>query len=286
MTVERGPSPGNQIDDAVVKRYFDGAEGTSAAAMSVMSHEHNLPARAVGYRLGRELRTIGPWLDAVDRSGRVLDVGCGAGAWVEVFANRYGSAVGVERSQLMVEAAKERVAYLSNAEVHQGDGRQDLPDGPFDLIFLGGLMMYQGDADVVSLLRSLRSRLSEGGAIILRESTVRRGVLALKGEYQVVYRSVDVYQRLFEEAGTAAVEVRRNFGYTCLVIAEELVDLRRRCLPFMPKDSPSLGSLTWSLLRAATPISFWALPQALSILNVPWPKLQNHFFRLKPTGGG
>jgi len=272
-----------QIDDAVVKRYFDGAEGTSAAAMSVMSHEHNLPASSVGYRLNKELRIISPWLNAVDRSARVLDVGCGAGAWVEVFANRYGSAVGVERSQLMVEAAKERVAHLPNAEVHQGDGRQDLPDGPFELIFLGGLMMYQGDADAVELLHSLKSRLSEGGAIILRESTVRRGVLALKGEYQVVYRSVDVYQKLFEEAGIADVEVRRNFGYTCLVIAEELVDLRRRLLPFLPKDSSLLGSLTWSALRAATPISFWALPQALSLLNIPWPKLQNHFFKLQPS---
>lgn len=277
------PSHEGQIDDAVVKRYFDGANGTSAAAMSVMSHEHNLPARAIGYRLSKELRIIGPWLNAVDRSARVLDVGCGAGAWVEVFANRYGSAVGVERSQLMVEAAKERVAYLPNAEVYQGDGRQDLPDGTFELIFLGGLMMYQGDADVVELLNNLKSRLQEGGSIILRESTVRQGVLALKGEYQVVYRSVEEYQRLFEEAGIADVEVRQNFGYTCLLIAEELVDLRRRLLPFLPKASPLLGSLTWSVLRAASPLSFWALPQALSLLNLPWPKLQNHFFKLQPS---
>ena len=58
MTVEREPSSGNQIDDVVVKRYFDGAGGTSAAAMSVMSHEHNLPPSSVGYRLIREMDTI------------------------------------------------------------------------------------------------------------------------------------------------------------------------------------------------------------------------------------
>ncbi|MCH8988071.1 MAG: class I SAM-dependent methyltransferase [Chloroflexi bacterium] len=282
MALEREPSSEKQIDDDAVKRYFDGAGGTAPAAMSVMSHEHNLPSSAVEYRLSKELGTIGPWLDTVAQSGRVLDVGCGAGAWVEIFAHRYRSAVGVERSPLMVEAAKERVAHLSNAEVYQGDGRQDLPDGPFELIFLGGLMMYQGDTDVVELLHSLKSRLSDGGTIILRESTVRRGALALKGDYQVVYRSVDVYQKLFEEAGIQNVEVRRNFGYTCLVIAEELIDLRRKWLPFLPKDSLLLGSVTWSALRAATPISFWALPQALSRLNVPWPKLQNHFFRLQP----
>ena len=282
MASDREPSHEEQIDDDAVKRYFDGAEGTSAAAMSVMSHEHNLPQSSVGYRLSRELGIISPWLNAVGRSARVLDVGCGAGAWVELFANRYRSAVGVERSSLMVKAAKERIAHLSNADVHQGDGRHDLPDGTFELIFLGGLMMYQGDDDVVELLNSLKSRLSKGGTIILRESTVRRGVLALKGEYQVVYRSVDLYQKLFEKAGIPNVEVRRNLGYTCLVIAEELVDLRRNVLPFLPKKSPLLGSLTWAGLRAATPLSFWALPQALSLLNFPWPKLQNHFFRLQP----
>ena len=48
--------------------------------MSMMVHEYNLPSGAVGFRLSKELRTINPWLDAVSKSGRVLDVGCGAGA--------------------------------------------------------------------------------------------------------------------------------------------------------------------------------------------------------------
>ena len=134
--MQREPDNENQIDDAVVERYFDGAGGTSAAAMSMMAHEFNLPSNALGYRLSQELKSIGPWLDTVGESGRVLDVGCGAGAWVEIFANRYQSAVGVERSSLMVEDAKKRVAGLPNAQILQGDGRQDLPAGPYELIFL------------------------------------------------------------------------------------------------------------------------------------------------------
>ena len=281
MAVDREPPQEQQIDDNVVERYFDGASGTGPAAMSMMAHEHNLPAAAVAYRLSRELGIISGWLNAVGASARVLDVGCGAGAWVEIFAGRYRSAVGVERSFTMVEAAKERVAHLSNAEVYQGDGRQDLPEGRFDLIFLGGLMMYLSDADVVALLESLKSRLSADGTIILRESTVRDGQHLAKGDYQAVYRSVDLYQKLFQEAGIANVEVRPNSGYTSIVIAEEMVDFRRRFLPFLPKDSSLLASLTWSALRAASPLSFWALPQALSLLNVPWPRLQNHFFKLR-----
>ena len=272
-----------QIDDAVVEHYFNGGGGTTAASMSMMAHGHNLPLNAIAQRLAKEQRTIRGWLDAVDYSGKVLDVGCGAGAWVEIFANRYDGVVGIERSQLMVEAAKSRIAHLSNAEIITGDGRTDLPDGPFDMIFVGGLFMYLGDLDAMELFEALKKRLDTGGSIILRESTVRTGVFLAKGEYQAIYRSVDSYHQLFKEAEIDCQEVLPNPGYRDIVMAEELVSLRRKWLPFMPKDSAFLGNLTWWMLRGTAPISLWALPKALSGLNVPWPRLQNHFFLLRPV---
>ena len=285
MTIKHEPASyqqsGQQIDDAVVESYFGGTSGAAAAAMSMMAHEHNLPSSALGYRLRKELTTIGEWLDMVGGSGRVLDLGCGAGAWVEIFAQRYQAVVGVERSPLMAEAARKRVAHLPNAHILQGDTRKDLPEGPFDMIFLGGLCMYLNDTDVVELLRSLKRRLGEEGSIILRESTVRKGIHLAKGEYQAVYRSVELYGQLFEDAGFSPAKVVPNSAYSNLLIAEELVDFRRKCLPFLPKESLPLGHVTWWGLRATTPISFWALPQALSALNIPWPRLQNHFFRLR-----
>ena len=270
-----------QIDDAAVKRYFDSARGGTAATVSMMTHEHNLPASAARYRLHKEIRTISDWLDAVLDSGRVLDVGCGAGTWTEIFAKRYKTVIGIEQSSLMLKAARERAARLPNVKILEGDGRYDLPEGSFDMIFLGGLCMYLNDLDVMALLHSLKSRLIEGGAIILRESTVHQGVSLSQGEYQAVYRSVNLYRQLFDGAGSFSVEVRQNYGYTNLVTAEELVNLRRRWLPFLPGDSATLGSLTWWALRGTTPISFWALPRILSQLSIPWPRLQNHFFRLR-----
>ena len=230
-----------QIDDATVQRYFNGAGGSTAAAISMMAHEHNLPASAARYRLSKEIQTINDWLDSVCDSGRVLDVGCGAGAWVEIFARRYQTVIGIERSSLMVNAARKRVTDLPNVEILEGDVRKDLPKGAFEMIFLGGLCMYLDDTDVVDLLHSLKRRLSEGGSIILRESTVQQGLSLARGEYQAVYRNVRMYRQLFEEAGFFSVEVRRNYGYTSMVTAEELVDLRRKWLPFLPKDSPALG---------------------------------------------
>jgi SAM-dependent methyltransferase len=270
-----------QIDDGAVRRYFDSFSGDTAATLSMMAHEHNLPASAARYRLHKEIRTISDWLNVVHDSGRVLDVGCGAGTWTELFARRYVFVTGIEQSSLMLKVARERLARLSNVEILEGDGRHDLPEGSFDMIFLGGLCMYLNDPDVMMLLHSLKSRLVEGGVIILRESTIPQGVSLSRGEYQAVYRSVNRYRQLFDGAGPFRVEIRRNFGYTNLVTAEELVNLRRRWLPFLPGDSTTLGFLTWLVLRGISPISFWALPRILSQLSIPWPRLQNHFFRLR-----
>ena len=285
VSANRSDHPDEQIDDEAVKRYFDRAGGGTAATVSMMAHEHNLPANATQYRFHKEVRTIFDWLDAVGDSGRVLDVGCGAGAWTEIFAKRFRTVIGIEQSTLMVKAARGRVAHLPNAEILEGDARIWLPEGPFDMIFLGGLCMYLNEGDIVTLLLSLRSRLVEGGAIILRESTVPQGISLSRGEYQAVYRNVNLYQQVFESAGFFGVEVRRNYGYTSMVTAEELVNLRRTWLPFLPRESSLLGSLTWWALRGIAPITLWALPRILSQLNIPWPSLQNHFFRLCPHYG-
>jgi len=270
-----------QIDDAAVKKYFENATGGTAATVSMMTHEFNLPTSAARYRLQKEIETISDWLGAVNDSGRVLDVGCGAGAWSEIFSQRYKTVIGIEQSSLMLKAARERVASLPNVKILEGDGRHDLPEGSFDMIFLGGLCMYLNDDDLIELLHSLKDRLTEGGSIILRESTSHQGVYLAQGEYQAVYRSVNLYHQLFDDGGPFRVEVRRNYGYTNLVTAEELVSLRRKWLPFLPRESTTLGSLTWWVLRGTRPISFWALPRIFSQLSIPWPKLQNHFFRLR-----
>ena len=270
-----------QIDNTAVKKYFDNAQGGTAATVSMMTHEFNLPPSAANYRLHKEADTICDWLAAVHHRGRVLDVGCGAGTWSEIFAERYKAVIGIEQSSLMLKAAKERTAHLSNVKILEGDGRYDLPDGPFDMIFLGGLCMYLNDEDVKALLMALTSRLDEGGSIILRESTLHQSISLSQGEYQAVYRSVSLYHELIDGAGNLRVEVRRNYGYTNLVMAEELVNLRRKWLPFLPKSSTTLGSLTWWALRGTAAISFWAMPRVFSKLNICWPRLQNHFFRLR-----
>ena len=274
------PAHTPRLDDSTVQRFWDGS-GSNAAAMSMMAHEHNLPPRSAAYRLQSEINTLSNWMAVLPLNARVLDVGCGAGAWVELFAQNYETVIGVERSAIMVDAARERVAHLSNAQIIVGDVRTDLPPGTFDLIFLGGMCMYLNDTDLVALVSELKQRLAKDGIVILRESTVRKGVYIPQGKYQAAYRNVVLYKRLIGEGGLVVEEVRRNYGYNSLVTAEALVSFRRKWLPFLPKASNALGQVTWSLLRWTAPLSFWALPRVLDTLHLPWPKLQNHFFKLQ-----
>jgi len=276
------PSSSDQrIDYKVVRRYFQAAGSNTAATASYMAHEQNLPENSVRYRMRKEITTITDWLEAVPRVGKVLDLGCGSGAWTKIFADRYGSVVGIEQSPSMVSAAKMLLAPFPNTEIVEGDVRKDLPSGPFDLIFLGGLCMYLNDVDALSMLRSLKDRLTSGGLIVLRETTVPQGRLTPRGDYQATYRNVGLYQDLFREAGFSTSEFRRNYAYTSMEVAVELVEIRRKYLRFLPAQSPFLGALTWYSLRAIAPLTFWLLPRVLSQLRIRWPRLQNHFFRLR-----
>jgi SAM-dependent methyltransferase len=278
--MNKEPENTPQLDDSTVKRFWNGS-GSNAAAMSMMAHEHNLPPRSAAYRLQSEINTLSDWMAVLPPNASVLDVGCGAGSWVELFSQNYETVVGVERSPVMVEAARERVAHLPNAQIIEGDVRTDLPPGTFDLIFLGGMCMYLNDGDLVALVGELKQRLAKGGIVILRESTVRKGVYIPQGNYQAAYRNVDLYRRLIGEGGLVVEEVRRNYGYNSLVTAEAVVSFRRKWLPFLPKASNAMGQATWSLLRWTSPLSFWVLPRVLNALHLSWPKLQNHFFKLQ-----
>lgn len=274
----------NRIDYGAVRSYFAQPGDGSAACASYMAHAQDLPENAASYRFRKELATMRDWIDAVGSSSRVLDIGCGSGAWTELFANRFASVTALEQSPAMLDAARTRLAPYSNVEILNQDARDPLPPGPFGLVFVGGLCMYLSDSDAAALIQAVVERLSDGGRIILRESTGADSYERPQGEYQAIYRSVDVYRTLFREAGLSGVIVRRNHGYTHMETAVELVELRRHRLPMLPHTSPFLGALTWWLLRASSPVSFGLLPRVLARFGVRWPHLQNHFFMLKNDG--
>jgi hypothetical protein len=151
------------------------------------------------------------------------------------------------------------------------------PDGRYDLVFLGGMLMYLNEGDVIALLRKLAPCIEPGGMILCRESTVRGDTVTRQGDYQVVYRSVPDYGRIFGKCGLSALHVERNEPYVLMQMGCELVRMWKEMVPERFHVLWSVGHLTYFGLRLCNP---WIthIPKALGI---SFPKLENHFFVLE-----
>jgi SAM-dependent methyltransferase len=268
-----------RLDYEAVRRYWDGA-AASAAAASYMAHEQGLPQACVDYRFAHEQAIVERWFANLTAASAVLDVGCGAGAWTALFAQRYRRVVGVELSHNMIVAAGERLAGLDNVELIEGDVVHAPIEGEFEGAFLGGLLMYLNRDDAVQLLSRLGG-LVNGGRIILRESTVRRGIEVKTGDYQVTYRSPEEYVAIATEAGFKVRAVERNRGYASMEVAVELVNLMRRVPALRRRDPTLVGHPLWSALRLTAPLSLGLVPRAIEAAGLEWPHLTNHFLLLE-----
>src|SRR5680860_1452399 len=209
MPGRRGEEPG--LDYEVVRTFWENA-AEEAESASYMAHEQGLPRDCVAHRFALERAVVDRWFAGLGPTASILDVGCGAGAWTELFAQRYGRVVGVDASVGMLAAAGRRLAGQGNVELVRGDALTVALDGEFQGVLVGGLLMYLDRADAVALLVRL-GELAPRGRIILRESGIRSGVEVHTGPYTVVYRSVQEYRAVAAEAGLHVVAVEHNRGY-------------------------------------------------------------------------
>ncbi len=269
----------HRLDYEVVRAYWEKAADEAESA-SYMAHEQGLPPGCVEHRFSLEQAVVDRWFAGLGPTASVLDVGCGAGAWTERFAHRYGRVVGVDASVGMLDAAQRRLAGQGNVELLQGDALTVAIDGEFQGVLLGGLLMYLDRSDAVALLVRL-GQLAPRGRIILRESGIRSGVEVETDTYQVVYRSVQEYEAVAAEAALRVVAVERNRGYAHMEIAVALVDLARRLPPLARRDAATVGGPLWRLLRVTAPVTLELIPRAIEAVGLDWPRLTNHFLLLE-----
>ena len=269
-----------RLDYEAVRRYWDRAAGTAAAA-SYMAHEQGLPQSCVDDRFALEREVVERWFADLGPESAVLDVGCGSGAWTALFAQRYRRVVGIEQSAKMVADAHERVRGMTNVELIEGDCLEVPIEGQFQGAFFGGLLMYLNRDDAVRLLARV-AELVPDGRIIVRESGARRRVEVKIGEYHVAYRSPQEYAAIAAEAGLSVRAVERNRGYARMEVAVEVVNFVRR-LPLLKRRDPAfVGGPIWRALRLTSPISLELLPRAVRAAGIPWPHLTNNFLLLEP----
>ncbi len=259
-----------------VKKYWRSARPSILGPY--MMDGFGFPAAAGRFRFRAETRITQGLLRGLNPDGTVLDLGSGIGYWAEHFAEHFAKVVAVEASTPLYDALKQRCAAHPNVVSVQGDVLQFEPEDRYELVFLGGLLMYLNEGDVVSLLRKLVHSLEPGGIIVCRETTVRSGTVTREGDYQAVYRSIETYTRILNECGLSVVTKKRNTPYVLLQMGCELVKKWKSLMPKQLQMIPVVGHLVYWLLRIGYP---WVV-HVPGAFGLGFPMLTNHFFVLRP----
>jgi len=263
------------LDYGTVSRYWERA-GPSILGPYMMEG-FGFPAAAGRFRFRAECKIVKQLIDGADQEGNILDLGSGIGCWTEYFAQRFAEVVAIEASTPLFEALERRCRPLANVKLIHGDVMLFQPEGQYEVIFLGGMLMYFNEDDVICLLRRLVPFLKPGGIILCRETTVRDFDITRDGDYQAVYRSVKNYRRIFSECGLSIAKVQMNVPYVAMQMGCEIARKWMATVPAQMQLTSVVGRLIYGGLRLGYP---WIahVPKALGLA---YPELKNHFFVLQ-----
>lgn len=270
-------SAANTLDYSVVNSYWKKADPSIMGPY--MMEGFGFPASAGRFRFRAESVIVQQLIHnaKVDTTEAVLDLGSGVGYWAEFFAQKFKKVIAVEASAPLYESMVQRCSSYDNFTPVHDDVLSFEPESRFSLIFIGGLLMYLNEKDAVALLRKLKSFLTPGGIILCRESTVRKGTVTRKGEYQVVYRSVPTYLSLFNSCDLTVVQTCLNVPYTLMQMGCEFIKKWKESIPGNLQMIPVVGHLAYWGLRLGNP---W-ITRIPAAMGIDFPELTNHFFLIR-----
>jgi ubiquinone/menaquinone biosynthesis C-methylase UbiE len=191
-------------------------------------------------------------LDALPQNGKLLDIGCGTGLFVERYIENGRCAVGLDISQKMIERARRR---CRECDYTVGTGEK-IPfyDNTFDAI--SSLLVFSYVRDPEAMLSEAYRVLKPGGAIAictLGKKLLTRGIPAIyqiseKMNVQHVvmknfgerYYNRKEMQDLFTQAGFSEIQVKwRSFAHIDML--DPLFYLAQKVEPFVEKCVPQLA---------------------------------------------
>jgi len=269
----------NTLDYSVINSYWKKADPSIMGPY--MMEGFGFPASAGSFRFRAESVIVQQLIHnaKVDTTGAVLDLGSGVGFWAEFFAQKFKKVFAVEASAPLYESMVQRCSSYDNFTPIHDDVLSFKPESRCSLIFLGGLLMYLNEKDVVALLQKLKSFLAPGGIILCRESTVRNGTVTRNGEYQAVYRSVPTYLGLFNSCGLTVTQTCLNVPYILLQMGCEFIKKWKENVPGNLQMIPAVGHLAYWSLRLGNP---W-IARVPEVVGIDFPELTNHFFLIRSS---
>ena len=263
------------IDYSCVNQYWNNARPSIMGPY--MMDGFGFPASAGRFRFRAEKAIVQQLIQSLDRDGTVLDLGCGIGYWTEYFAQNFRKVIAIESSRPLYDALKQHCLPYSNIKTIHGNVEKFEPEDSYKLVFLGGMLMYLNENDVNILLRKIIPSLQPGAIILCRETTVRKGVVTRKGEYQAVYRSVQIYESIFRKCGLDVLRVKKNKPYILMQMGCELIKKWKSIVPDPLQLTPIAGHLIYWGLLLGNP---W-VTRFVDKMGIAFPELENHFFVLR-----
>ena len=169
---------------------------------SIAAHYDNAAAEVADEQL-EDLDEAREQISTLLTGHRILELGCGSGAWTEVLAETAESIVATDASAAMLELAQMHGEDLDNVEYRLMDALA-LPDdlgtgdengeNKFTAVFLGGLWAHLTRKQQDDLLQSLKKRLGKDVLLVLFDDnyvegesavTVRTDLLGNTHEFQL-----------------------------------------------------------------------------------------------------
>ncbi len=198
------------IDYQKVKEFFEGAVKRSQSpdwTLVATACPDNPPGFLL-YRDRSHKRHLFKVLK-IKRQWTVLDMGCGTGRWTFAFARRSRFVVGVDNSQSLLKLAEEEskkqsifnVKFINSSVIDFSYSEK------FDLIFVGGVLLYINDGDLPRVIANIKKALKPKGTVVLLESIsineklIKNGVYDdhLRTAYSAIYRRPEEYNALFTQ---------------------------------------------------------------------------------------
>jgi ubiquinone/menaquinone biosynthesis C-methylase UbiE len=189
---------------------------------------------------------------ALPKGGRLLDIGCGTGLFVEKYIENGGSATGLDISRKMIEKARLR---CSGCQFMVGTGeRIPFRDNTFDAI--SSLLVFSYIKDPASMLSEAYRVLQPGGAIAictLGKKFLTRGIptiyqisekmnvkhVVMKNFDEHYYNEVEMHN-LFTHAGFSDIDIKWcSFAHIDMI--DPLFNLALKVEPFVEKRVPQLA---------------------------------------------
>lgn len=145
------------------------------------------------------------------RIKRFVDLGCGRGEWTELFAPISDEVFACDVADAFVAETRGRLALLGHSKVtvEQSDLRSyTIPEG-IECAYLGAVLMYLGEAEVIEILAKLRKACAPNARVIIRDyCTYNLGRPSVHPHSW--HRSPAQLRALADKAGLSWVETRSS----------------------------------------------------------------------------